>query len=128
MRETGKSLSDLEIIKGQSGDSSRAWDNVTIPDIQVCNSRKTIRELFKDFNLALYLCNFVTGLYLRRGQHNIKQDMYASNRFWTFDGKRHDIYSAGEFVLYRHKKKKCSGEFTSIVDSIMYYLLLVNVR
>eukprot|EP00105_Crassostrea_gigas_P041617 XP_019925765.1 PREDICTED: uncharacterized protein LOC105335333 [Crassostrea gigas] len=26
-------------------------------------------------------------------------------RFWTFDGKQHDIYSAGEFVLYRHKKR-----------------------
>lgn len=23
--------------KGKGGDSSRAWDNVTIPDIQVCN-------------------------------------------------------------------------------------------
>lgn len=39
-------------------------------------------------------------------------------RFWTFDGKQHDIYSAGEFVLYRHKKRNV--EVSRFAKSILW--------
>lgn len=67
--------------KGRGSGSSRAWDNVTIPDIQVYISDV-------DNTISNRICKLQTD-----------------PRFWTFDGKRHDIYSAGEFVLYRHKKR-----------------------
>lgn len=86
-------------INGKGGDPSRAWDNVTIPDIKVYISDvdKTISDR---------ICRLQTD-----------------PRFWTFDNKQHDIYTAGEFVLYRHKKRNvevhalftaCSGDKGSL--------------
>lgn len=68
-------------ILGKGSEFSGAWDNVTVPDIKVYISDM-------DNILSDRICKLQTD-----------------PRFWTFDGKRHDIYSAGEFVLYRHKKR-----------------------
>ncbi|XP_034326433.2 von Willebrand factor D and EGF domain-containing protein isoform X1 [Magallana gigas] len=62
-------------------DLSGAWNNVTIPDIKIYISDV-------DNTISDRICKLQTD-----------------PRFWTFDGKQHDIYSAGEFVLYRHKKR-----------------------
>lgn len=80
---------------GPGGDPFRAWDNVTMPDIKVYISDV-------DNTISNRICKLQTD-----------------PRFWTFDNKRHDIYTAGEFVLYRHKKRNvevhalftaCSGD------------------
>lgn len=80
---------------GPGGDPNGAWDNVTMPDIKVYISDV-------DNRISNRICKLQTD-----------------PRFWTFDGKQHDIYTAGEFVLYRHKKRNvevhalftaCSGE------------------
>lgn len=76
-------------------DRSGAWYNVTIPDIKIYISDV-------DNKISDRICKLQTD-----------------PRFSTFDGKEHDIYSAGEFVLYRHKKRNvevhalftaCSGD------------------
>lgn len=80
---------------GPGGDPFRAWDNVIMPDIKVYISDV-------DNTISNRICKLQTD-----------------PRFWTFDNKRHDIYTAGEFVLYRHKKRNvevhalftaCSGD------------------
>lgn len=66
---------------GQGNDPSGAWDNVTIPDIKVYISDV-------DNTISNRICMLRTD-----------------PRFWTFDNRFHNIYTAGEFVLYRHKKR-----------------------
>lgn len=80
---------------GLGNDPSGAWDNVTIPDIKVYISDV-------DNTISNRICKLQTD-----------------PRLWTFDNTFHGIYTAGEFVLYRHKKRNvevhalftaCSGD------------------
>ncbi|XP_056022076.1 uncharacterized protein LOC125649695 [Ostrea edulis] len=71
-------------ILGESGDLSDAWHNTTVPDIKIYISDV-------DGAISNRICTLQTD-----------------PRFWTFDNYQHDIYMAGEYVLYLNKKREIS--------------------
>lgn len=104
---------------GQGGDPFKAWDNVTMPDIKVCNQNISLKDKRNknsnflndkvEFNVIVAIFSFIQNqVYISDVDNTISNricKLQTDPRFWTFDNKRHDIYTAGEFVLYRHKKR-----------------------